>query len=123
MKETAEEAIENNLHHYETMKSLFVNVNAPFRREFIHHSRIPRSTCCQCKCTRRKDTSILFKKELDESPNDSPNILMKSNIDCHVDRLNALFSGGKYRTLNKFDYDETNQIINLSINQMNSKIN
>ena len=23
MKETAEEAIENNLHHYETMKSLF----------------------------------------------------------------------------------------------------
>ena len=48
---------------------------------------------------------------------------MKSNIDCHVDRLNALFGGGKYRAFDKFDYDETNQIIHLSINQMNSKIN
>ena len=41
-------------------------------------------------------TQVLSEKELNELPDDRPNIFKKSSIDQYIDRPNALFSGGKH---------------------------
>ena len=45
---------------------------------------------------------LLSEKELNELPDDSPNIFKKSNIDRYVERPSATFCNGKYSALNGF---------------------
>ena len=61
----------------------FVNTNLPEERAHIY---------------------IISEKELSELPDNSPNIVKKSNIGCHMEKPNETFSNRKYSTLNNFCY-------------------
>lgn len=45
---------------------------------------------------------LLSQKELNELPDDSPNILKKFNINQYTVRPNAIFIGGRYSALDNF---------------------
>ena len=49
---------------------------------------------------------LLSEKELSQLPVDSPNILKKSNIDCHMERPCATFCNIEYSILQDFCYAE-----------------
>ena len=48
----------------------------------------------------------LLKNKLSELPDDSPNIVNKSNIDRYTERSSATFCNGKYSILEDFCYGE-----------------
>ena len=111
----AKDAFENHLHHYETMRT-------------ISGGYLSKLECSVQKAVNQilpelklRTQVLLSKKELNELPNDSKNIFIKSNIDRYINQPNVLFSVGKiiFVMLNSI----INQIIHLIISQMNFKTN
>ena len=115
MKQAAKAAFENNMHHYETMKTIakaylsnreffvqqavyYILPELKLRRVFpavYFNSAIPLEERVQV---------LLSQKKLGELLNDSLNISKKSNIDCYMERPSVTFCNGKYTILDNFCY-------------------
>ena len=113
MKQAAEEAFENNMHHHDTMKTTakaYLNSRECSVQEAVYHilpelklRRIfPAVGFVNTNIPEERVKVLLSEKELSKIPNDSSNIFKKSNIDRCIERPNATFCYGKYSALNDF---------------------
>ena len=84
------------------------------------------------KVPEEKAPVLLSEKEFNELPDDSTNIFKKSSIDRYIERPNVLFSCEEFSAFDNFCFmlnfehitvSIINQVIHLSIRQMNFKIN
>ena len=95
MKEAAKEAFENNMHHYETMKTIaksyFNN-----RECFCTRGSLPYFARINAKENLTEDRVQVLpsENELNELAGDSPNIFRKSNISPCVKRPSSTFCNG-----------------------------
>ena len=97
MKQAAKEAFENNMHHHNTMKTI---ANAYFSngecsvQEAVYHIlpklKLRRIFPVVCFVNRNPPEErvqvLLSEEELNELPDDSPNIFKKSKIDNYMER-------------------------------------
>ena len=103
MRDVAKEEFENNLHHYETIKTISRACSSKCKcslQEVAYHSLPELKLRRVFRVTHFVDTNVLeertqvllSKKELIQLPDDSQNIFKKLNIDRYIDRPNPLFS-------------------------------
>ena len=106
MKQAAEEAFENSMHHHDTMKTTakaYLNSRECSVQEAVYHilpelklRRIfPAVGFVNTNIPEERVKVLLSKKELSKIPNGSSNIFKKSNIDRFIERPNATFCYGK----------------------------
>ena len=117
MKQAAKEAFDNNMRHHDTIKTIakpyFSNIECSVQ-EVVYHilpelklRRIfPAVHFVKTNLPQERVQVFLSEKEFSRLPNDSQNILKKSNIDRYMERCSAKFSNGKYRVLSDFCYTE-----------------
>ena len=117
MKEAAREAFENNAGQYQTMKTIaraYLSKRECSVQEAVYHilpelklRRVfPAVQFVNTNLPGERVKVLLSEKELNELPDDSPNIFKKSNIDRYIDRPNKLYLGGKYAALDDFCFAE-----------------
>ena len=117
MRQAAKEALENNIGHYQSMKTItraYLSKRECSVQEAVYHvlpelklRRVfPAVQFVNTNLPEERVKVLLSEKELNELPDDSPNIFKKSNVERYIDRPDKLFLGGKYRILDDFCYAE-----------------
>ena len=117
MKQAAKEAFDNNMHHQDTTKTIakaYLSNRECSVQEAVYHILselklrriIPAVYFVNINLPEERLRVLLSRKELNELPDDSSNILKKSNIGHYVKRPNAAFCNGKYSVLDYFCFAE-----------------
>ena len=106
MKQAAKEALENNMHHHDTMETI-ANANLSNREcsvwETVYHNlpklRLrkisPVKYFVSTNLPEERVQVLLPEKELSQLSEDSPTIFKTSNIDRYMERPSATYCTGK----------------------------
>ena len=117
MTQASKEAFENNMHHHDTMKTItkaYLSNRECFVQEAVYHilpelklRRIfPAVYFVNTNPLEERVQVLISEKELNELPENSPNIFKKSNTDRYMEIPNATFCNGKYIILDDLCYAE-----------------
>ena len=116
MKQPAEKAFDNNMHHHDTMKTIakaYLSHRECSAQEAVYHiltelklRRIFPAVYFVNTNPPKERVQVLSEKELSELPDSSPSIFKKCNIDPYMQRPSAAFCDGKYSILDNFCYVE-----------------
>ena len=107
MRRAAKEAVENNMHHHDTMKAFakaFLNNRECFVQEAVYHilpelklsKNLPAFYFANTNLPEERVHVLLPEKELNELRDDSSNIFKRSNIDRYMEAPSATLCNGKY---------------------------
>ena len=113
MRQAAKEAVENNMHHHDTMKAIakaFLSNRECFVQEAVYYilpelklsRNFPAFYFANTNVPEERVQVLLPEKELNELPDDSSNIFKRSNIDRYMETPSATLCNGKYSVLNDF---------------------
>ena len=113
MKQAAKEAFKDNVHYYDTMKTIakvYLSNRECSVLEAVYHifpelklrKIFPAVYFVNTNLPEERVQVLLPEKELSELPDDSPNIFQRSNFNCYIERPGASFCSGKDSVLNDF---------------------
>ena len=118
MKEAVKEVFENNMHHYETMKTIAKAYlsNCECSRQETFYLVLPKLKLrklflvvhfVNTSLPEERVQVLLSEEELSEPPGDSSNNFKRSNTDRYMEnQVQQTFCNSKYRVLKVFCYAE-----------------